>query len=45
MNGATAETYEWLCREFTDDAHDTWLFATFVRDLPPRAALLSRTSA
>ncbi|WP_169953043.1 DUF6461 domain-containing protein [Microbispora sp. H11081] len=39
MSGATAETYEWLYREFTDDTHDTWLFATFVRDLSPQEAL------
>ncbi|WP_152990474.1 DUF6461 domain-containing protein [Sphaerimonospora mesophila] len=39
MSGATAETYEWLYREFTDDAHETWLFATFVRNLSPQEAL------
>ncbi|NRQ30876.1 hypothetical protein HII36_03355 [Nonomuraea sp. NN258] len=39
MSGATATTYEWLYREFTDDADDTWLYVGFVRGLSPEDAL------
>ncbi|MGV9305564.1 DUF6461 domain-containing protein [Nonomuraea sp. NPDC003727] len=38
MSGATAETYEWLYQEFTDDADDT-CHTTFVRNLSPQDAL------
>ncbi|GAA0826562.1 DUF6461 domain-containing protein [Streptosporangium amethystogenes subsp. fukuiense] len=39
MSSATAATYEWLYREFTDDADETWLYATFVQGLSPQEAL------
>ncbi|MFD1938289.1 MULTISPECIES: DUF6461 domain-containing protein [Nonomuraea] len=39
MSSATAATYAWLYREFTDDADDTWLYASFIRDLSPEDAL------
>ncbi|MFD8564559.1 DUF6461 domain-containing protein [Streptosporangium canum] len=39
MSGAMAATYEWLYREFTDDADGTWLYATFIRDLSPQDAM------
>ncbi|MGV9325559.1 DUF6461 domain-containing protein [Streptosporangium sandarakinum] len=39
MGDVTAATYEWLYREFTDDADATWLYACFIRDLSPEVAL------
>ncbi|MFD0887726.1 DUF6461 domain-containing protein [Streptosporangium algeriense] len=39
MSGATAATYEWLYREFTDSTDSTWLHVCFVRDLSPEVAL------
>ncbi|MFG2075110.1 DUF6461 domain-containing protein [Nonomuraea maritima] len=39
MSSATAATYEWLYREFTDGVGDTWLCVCFVRDVPPDEAL------
>ncbi|MEU8377626.1 hypothetical protein [Streptosporangium sp. NPDC048865] len=37
--GATAATYEWLYREFTDDEESTWLYAGFVQGVSPGEAL------
>ncbi|MEU8039082.1 DUF6461 domain-containing protein [Streptosporangium sp. NPDC049078] len=39
MSGATAATYEWLYREFTDDEDSTWLYAGFVQSMSPEEAL------
>ncbi|MGW0066527.1 DUF6461 domain-containing protein [Streptosporangium sandarakinum] len=39
MSSTTAAAYKWLCREFSDDLGEIWLFAGFVRDLSPEHAL------
>ncbi|MGW0810185.1 DUF6461 domain-containing protein [Nonomuraea sp. NPDC002799] len=39
MSDATAATYEWLYREYTDGMDETWLCACFVREVSPREAL------